>query len=88
MLLIDSILRVLSDGSWYPIKEVQEYSEYSQVKTATIIKFLSRFGFVDLSKNKKQVKLSPPMLKFMTEIEKIEESTHQSFYFRVFTQKF
>jgi len=68
---IDSILRVLLDGSWHSIKEVQEYSEYSKVKTVIIIKFLSRFSFVDLSKNENQVKLSSPMFKFMSEIEAI-----------------
>jgi len=62
---------VLLDGSWHSIKEVQEYSEYSKVKTVIIIKFLSRFSFVDLSKNENQVKLSSPMFKFMSEIEAI-----------------
>ena len=71
MSFIDSILRVLLDGSWHSIKEVQEYSEYSKVKTVIIIKFLSRFSFVDLSKNENQVKLSSPMFKFMSEIEAI-----------------
>jgi hypothetical protein len=69
---IDSILNMLSDGSWHSIKEVLEHSGCSEVKTVMIIKFLSRFGFAHLSKNEKQVKLSPPMFKFMSEIEAIE----------------
>jgi len=76
---IDSILRVLTDGSWHSIKDVSEYSGYSENETVMIIKFLSNFGFVDLSKNENQVKLSPPMFKFMTEIEEVEDLTHQSF---------
>ena len=71
MSFIDSILRALTDRSWHSIKEVLEYSGYSEVKTVMIIKFLLRFGFVDLSKNENQVKLSPPMFKFMSEIEEI-----------------
>jgi len=68
---IDSILRALTDRSWHSIKEVLEYLGDSEVKTVMIIKFLLRFGFVDLSKNENQVKLSPPMFKFMSEIEEI-----------------
>jgi hypothetical protein len=60
---------MLSDGSWHSIKEVLENSGCSEVKTVMIIKFLSRFGFADLSKNKKQVKISPPMFKFMGELK-------------------
>lgn len=69
---MDSILMPLRDGSWHSVKEVQEYSGYSEVKTAIIIEFLSRFGFAYLSKNEKQVKLTPPMFKFISEIEAIE----------------
>jgi len=76
---IDSILRVLTDESWHTIKDVSEYSGYSENKTVMIIKFLSNFGFIDLSKNENQVKLSPPMFKFMTGIEEVEDLTHQSF---------
>lgn len=76
MSFIDSILRVLTDGSWHSIKDLSEYSEYSENKTVIIIKFLSKFGFTDLNKNETQVKLSPPTLKFMTEIEKVEDLTH------------
>ena len=79
MSFIDSILRVLTDGSWHIIKDVWEYSGYSENETVMIIKFLSNFGFIDLSKNENQVKLSPPMFKFMTEIEEVEDLTHQSF---------
>ena len=71
MSFIDSILRALTDRSWHSIKDVSEYSGYSEVKTVMIIKFLLRFGFVDLSKNENQVKLSSPMFKFMSEIEEI-----------------
>ena len=67
--IIDSILRVLTDGYWHNIKDVAEYFGYSEIKTVIIIKFLSEFGFVNLSKNKNQVKLSPPMFKFMTELQ-------------------
>jgi hypothetical protein len=68
---IDSILRVLLDGSWHSIKEVLEYLGDSEVKTVMTIRFLWRFGFVDVDENENQVKLSSPMFKFMSEIEAI-----------------
>ena len=71
MSFIDSILRVLSDGSWHSIKEVLEYLGDSEVKTVMTIRFLWRFGFVDVDENENQVKLSSPMFKFMSEIEAI-----------------
>jgi len=68
---IDSILRALTDRSWHSIKEVLEYLGDSEVKTVMAIRFLWRFGFVDVDENENQVKLSSPMFKFMSEIEEI-----------------
>lgn len=67
----DSMFRVLLDGSWHSIKEVLESVEDSEVKAMMALRFLWRFGFVDLSKNEDQVKLSSSMYKFMSEIEAI-----------------
>ena len=71
MSFIDSILRVLLDGSWHNMKEVLEYLGDSEVKTMMAIRFLWKFGFVDVRKNEDQVKLSSPMFNFMSEIEAI-----------------
>jgi hypothetical protein len=71
MSFIDSILRVLLDGSWHSTKEVLKYLGDSEVKTLMTLRFLWRFGFVDVDENKNQVKLSPPMFKFMSETEVI-----------------
>ena len=67
MSFIDSILRVLHDGSWHSIKEVLESVVDSEVKTMMTMRFLSRFGFIDVSKNENQLKLSSPMFKFLRE---------------------
>jgi len=50
---------------------VLEYLGDSEVKTVMAIRFLWRFGFVDVDENENQVKLSSPMFKFMSEIEAI-----------------
>jgi len=68
---IDSILRALTDRSWHSIKEVLKYLGGSEVKTVMAIRFLWRFGFVDVDENENQVKLSSPMFKFMSEIDEI-----------------
>jgi len=62
---------VLLDGSWHSIKEVLEYLGDSEVKTVMTIRFLWRFGFVDVDENENQVKLSSPMFKFISETEAI-----------------
>jgi len=71
LLFIDSIFRELLDGSWHSIKEVLEYLGDSEIKTVMAIRFLWRFGFVDVDENENQVKLSSPMFKFMSETEAI-----------------
>jgi hypothetical protein len=76
---IDSILRMLVDGSWHSIKEVLDCLGDSEVKTEMTIKFLGEFGFVEMDRNKNHVKLSSPTFRFMNEIEKIEGLTHQDF---------
>jgi hypothetical protein len=65
---IDSILGVLADGNWHNVKEVLESVGDSKVKTVMTIRFLLRFGFVDLNKKENQVKLSSPMFKFIGKI--------------------
>ena len=79
MLLIDSILCALVDGSWHSINQVLECLGDSKVKTVMTIKFLWKFGFVDVDENENHVKLSSPMFKFMTRTEKLENLTHQDF---------
>ena len=69
LLLIDSILRVLSDGGWHSIQEILEYSVNSEVKTLIAIEFLWKFGFVTINKNEDQVRLTSSMFNFMSEIE-------------------
>jgi hypothetical protein len=75
--LLEPILMTLRDGCWHSFEEAQEYSGYYELKTAIIIEFLSKFGFVVLRKKKKEVKLSPSMVKFITEIEKLADLGHQ-----------
>jgi hypothetical protein len=66
---IYSILRVLRDGERHSIREILEYSVSSEVNTLMAIRFLWRFGFVTINKNEDQMRLTSPMLNFMSEIE-------------------
>ena len=59
---------MLADGNWHNVKEVLESVGDSKVKTVMTIRFLLRFGFVDLNKKENQVKLSSPLFKFIGKI--------------------
>jgi predicted methyltransferase len=74
MLPIDTIILLLRDGKWHSINEIIQFSPISKSKTLTILAFLSKFGFIEMSEN--QVRLISLTHEFIQNIETIEAQAH------------
>ncbi len=75
MSTIDDILWLLKDGEWHDLKEIAEKAALSKVKAETVVSFLEEYDFVQLNENTKKVRLQPPLLKFVKEIQRLEQET-------------
>ena len=75
MSIIDEILWLLKDGEWHDLKEIAEKAALPKVKAEMIVSFLGEYDFVQLNENTKKVRLQPPLLEFIKEIQRLEQET-------------
>ena len=75
MSTIDEILWLLKDGEWHDLKEIAEKAALPKVKAETVVSFLEEYDFVQLNENTKKVRLQPPLLEFIKQIQRIEQET-------------
>ena len=75
MSVIDDILWLLKDGEWHDLQEIAEKVPLSPAKTELVVSFLAEYDFVQLNENTKEVKLQSPLLKFINELQRLEQET-------------
>ena len=75
MSVIDDILLLLKDGEWHDLQEIAEKVALSHTKTEVVFSFLAEYDFVQLNENTKEVKLQSPLLKFINELQRLEQKT-------------
>ena len=73
MSAIDEILWLLKDGEWHDLKEITKKVALPKVKAEIAFSFLGEYDFIQLNENIKRVKLQPSILKFIEEIQCLEE---------------
>ncbi len=64
---IETILRILEDGSWHSTAELALRLGWAESKTEKIVKFLSAHGLVRFQGKTKSVSLEPELLALMKE---------------------
>ena len=60
--MIEEVVSFLEDGSWHALTEMKENLGLSEAKLLKVIRFLERFGFLDVDEEEKKVKLTPSFL--------------------------
>ena len=75
MSTIDDILWLLKDGEWHDLKEIAEKVALPQTKAELVVSFLGEYDFIQLNENNKKVRLQPPLLEFIKEIQRLEQET-------------
>lgn len=63
----------LKDGKWHNLSEIAEKCSLDEHKVEMIVSFLSQYDFTKLDKRNHKAKLSPIMLEFVHEIQRLRE---------------
>jgi len=69
----DEILRLLRDGKWHDLRDIAEKCSKPESKVEITISFLSEYGFIEVNKKGRKVRLCPLMLEFFDEIQCLEK---------------
>jgi DNA-binding IclR family transcriptional regulator len=72
---IDKILSLLTDDKWHDLEEITKKVDVPLANLEKVVSFLTEYRFVQLSQTSKQVKLEPDLLKFLNELERLEQET-------------
>ena len=70
----NEIIDILKDGEWHNLEDIAKTSGLRSAQVKIIMNFMAEFDLVSLNKEYLKVKLSAPMLKFIHEIQKLEEN--------------
>lgn len=73
MSAIDAILELLEDGRWHNVREAVKRSRLNEPEVDAILGFLVEYKFIALNKEQQKAKLTPTMLKFLKEIDALNE---------------
>ena len=73
----ETILRLLEDGKWHYLKDIEEKTHLNSGKVENVTKFLAKYNFVKLDEAKQKVKLDPPTNRFLKRLRQLEnEENH------------
>jgi hypothetical protein len=68
----ETILRLLENGKWHNLKDIEKETQLDSVKVENVTKFLASYNFVKLDRTKQKVKLDPPTGRFLKRIRQLE----------------
>jgi len=68
----ETILRLLENGKWHYLKDIEEKTHLNSGKVENVTKFLAKYNFVKLDEAKQKVKLDPPTNRFLKRLRQLE----------------
>jgi DNA-binding IclR family transcriptional regulator len=68
----DTILRLLENGKWHYLKDIEEKTHLNSSKVENVTKFLAKYNFIEVDKAKHKVKLNPPTSRFFKRLRQLE----------------
>jgi len=68
----ETILRLLENGKWHYLKDIEEKTQLNSDKVENVTKFLAKYNFVKLDEAKQKVKLDSPTNRFLKRIRQLE----------------
>jgi hypothetical protein len=77
MMPTDTILRLLENGKWHYLKDIEKKTHLNSVKVENVTEFLAMYNFVKLDEAKQKVKLDPPMNRFLKRLRQLENEEKQ-----------
>lgn len=73
MSAIDEILELLKDEKWHDLNQITEKSRLNKFEVEAVSNFLAEYHFIQLDKERREARLTPPALSFLKKIQRIEE---------------
>jgi DNA-binding IclR family transcriptional regulator len=68
----ETILRLLENGKWHHLKDIEKRTHLNSAMVETVTKFLASYNFIKLDETKQKVKLDPPTGRFLKRIRQLE----------------
>ena len=72
MAKVDDILKLLENGKWHDLKEIEKKTQLHDFNFTSITKFLAQYNFIKLDKEEKKAKLEPSTQDFLKKIRQLE----------------
>ena len=76
MTIVDDVLWAIKDGKWHNVDEIKEKMSLSKTKIEIILKFLSEYAFVQISKTHTKVRVRKSTKNFINDLSKLELETN------------
>jgi len=73
----EAILRLLENGKWHYLKDIEEKTHLNSGKVENVTKFLAKYNFVKLDEAEQKVKLDSPMNKFLKRLRQLENEENR-----------
>ena len=70
---VDDILKLLENGKWHDLKEIGKKIQLQYLDIASITKFLSKYNFIKLDKERRKAKLDSSTQDFLKKISQLED---------------
>ena len=68
----ETILRLLENGKWHYLKDIEEKTQLNSGKVENVTKFLANYNFVKLDEAEQKVKLDSLMNRFLKRLRQLE----------------
>ena len=73
----ETILRLLENGKWHHLKDIEEKTQLNSGKVENVTKFLANYNFVKLDEAEQKVKLDSPTNRFLKRIRQLENEENR-----------
>ncbi len=73
----ETILRLLENGKWQHLKDIEEKTQLNSSKVENITNFLAKYDFVKLDEAEQKVKLDPLTKRFLKKIRQLENEENR-----------
>jgi DNA-binding IclR family transcriptional regulator len=73
----ETILRLLENGKWHYLKDIENETHLNRCKVENVTKFLAKYNFVKLDEAEQKVKLDPPTNRFLKRIRQLENEENR-----------
>ena len=69
----ETILRLLENGKWHRLKDIEKETHLDSVNVENVTKFLASYNFIELDEVEQKVKLDPRTSLFLKRIRQLED---------------